>query len=165
MDIITFSWIDRYELLERIRWSVFNFTSVFANVELKHGPIKPDQQSCLEYAVTAVIEFDGAYEGIVWARCSELLAGRIAGGMRATGPEPNADTVNVALCEMLNVIAGEIRLFLSPGGKEVVLSLPTIFKEVRLRREDLKSGNENLHCSFYHLGEPLHVGMTMKKAL
>jgi len=163
-DVSRFRWIPKDELLKRIRKCVKDFTTVFVNLELDQEQA-PSDMAAPDSAVTAMIGFSGAYQGVVWVRCSEPLAERIAVGM--WGNEPNGIDHNVqhALVEMVNILGEDIKLFLSPHGRGVTLSIASVFQGEELCGPNLIDCPESLLCSFLHQGERLLVGMMVKKSL
>lgn len=158
-----FRWIAKDELLLRVRRSVSDFTTICANLELDHEH-PPPVPAGLAPAVTALIGFEGAYQGLVWAHCSEPLAKRMAAGMRGGGPSCG-DGVRDALGEMVNILGGEVKLFLSPAGSDVTLSLPAAFHGCGRYCPRFAPSPDSLYCSFRHGGERLMIGLLLRKAL
>lgn len=161
--VTPFRWIAKDELLLRVRRSVSDLTTICANLELEHEH-PPPVPTALASAVTALIGFEGAYQGLVWAHCSEPLAVRMAAGMRGGGAHSD-DDVRDALGEMVNILGGEVKLFLSPGGRDVSLSLPAVFLGSGMYCPRFVPSPDSLCCSFLHGGERLMVGLLLRKAL
>lgn len=162
-NLAPFRWIAKDELLQRLRKSVCDLTTILAELELEHEHPPPHPAGSAS-AVTALIGFDGAYQGLVWAHCSEPLAVRMAAGMRGGGPQRD-DGVCDALGEMVNILGGEVKLFLSPSGRDVALSLPAAFHGGGMYCPRFVPSPDSLFCSFLHGGERLLVGVMMRKAL
>lgn len=163
-NLTPFRWIAKDELMQRVRKSVSDFTAICANLELEHEHPLPDPAGPAS-AVTALIAFDGAYQGMVWAHCSEPLAVRMAAGMRCDVSDGIDEGVCDAMGEMVNILGGEVKLFLSPGGRDVALSLPAAFHGNGMYCQKFVPSPDSLFCSFLHGGDRLLVGVMMRKTL
>lgn len=163
-DITRFRWIPKEEMLTRIRKSVSDFMTVFADLEPDHEHHAADPDD-LNPALTAVVGFDGEYRGVVWVRCSERLAVRIAAGMWGERPAAADNNVLDAMSEMVNIFGEDITIFLSPRNRNLLLSIPSVFRDDESACTDFMHSPENLCCSFVHEGERMLVGMMMKKSL
>lgn len=162
-DVGRFRWIPKEEMLTHIRKSVSDFMTVFADLEPDHEH-HPADPADLDPALTAVVGFSGEYHGVVWVRCSEPLAARIAAGMwgeRSAGD----DNVLGAMGEMVNIFGEDIKIFLSPRNRDLTLSIPSVFRGDDRSCADFMQSPENLCCSFAHQGERMLVGMMVKKKL
>jgi CheY-specific phosphatase CheX len=111
-----------------------------------------------------MIDFDGDYLGVVWAHCSEPLAVRITAGMLGYGPAGIDDTVHDALGTMINILGGDVKLFLSRGGCNVDLSLPRVYHGDGSGHPVFVHDPESIRCSFLLGQERLTVGLTVRKA-
>ena len=163
LDPIPFRWVAKEELLQRVRKGVCEFVALCASLEMDHEfpPPAPDNRA----AVTAMIAFDGDYMGIVWAQCSEPLAVRLAAGMLGTRPAGIDDDVRETLGAMINILGGDVKLFLCRGGGNVDLSLPWVSPADGNSQPKFISDRESMLCSFLHGRERLLVGVTVRKAL
>lgn len=164
LDASRFRWIPKDDLLTRIMKCVKDFTTVFVNLELDHEQVEADTAASGS-ALTAMIGFSGDFHGVVWVRCSEPLAERIAVGMWGNEPHGTDHNVRRALVEMVSIIGEDIKRFLSPQGRGVTLSIASVLRDDELCGPDLIGCPESLLCSFLHQGERLLVGMTVKKSL
>lgn len=163
-DPTPFRWVAKEELLQRVRKGVREFMVLCANLDVDHEHPPPPPDSTTP-AVTAMIAFDGDYLGVVWARCSEPLAVRITAGMLGGSPTGIDDTVRDALGAMINILGGDVKLFLCRGGCNVDLSLPWVSDPDGSGDPDFIGGPESMHCSFLHGEERLLVGLTVRKVL
>jgi chemotaxis protein CheX len=160
---VPFRWVAKEDLLQRVRQGVSEFMTLCADLELNHEH-PPVEQIGMSPAITAMIAFDGDYRGVVWAHCSEPLAVRMATGMMGGNPAGIDETVRQAMGEMINVLGGDVKLFLCHGGCKVDLSLPWVSSADDADHPHFMSGPENLLCSFLHGEERLLVGLNVRKA-
>jgi|GEM_PF-3507829 len=163
-EAVPFRWVDKEDLLHRVRKGTREFMVLCANMEVDHEHPPADTHIATP-AVTAMIAFEGDYLGVVWARCGEPLAGRIAAGMLGAGQADDEDNVHVALGALINVIGGDVKLFLARGGYAVDLSLPWVSSADETHHPHFIGGPESLFCSFLHGEERLLVGVNVRKAL
>jgi len=164
LDACRFRWMHKEDIIKRIRKCIEDFTTVFVNLELDHEQV-PADTAAPDPAVTAMIGFSGTYQGVVWVCCSEPLAERIAIGMWGNEPNGINHTVRHALVEMVNILGEDIKLFFSPNGHGVTLSVASVFHGEDLCGPDLIGASESLTCSFLHQGERLLAGVMVKKSL
>lgn len=163
LDPTPFRWVAKDELLQRVRKGVSEFMVLCANLDVDHTPI-PTGPADWSPELTAMIAFDGDYLGVVWARCSKPLAMSIANGMLGAGPAGSDENVHDALGAMINILGGDVKLFLCHGGYRVDLSLPWVSLEDGMHPEFVDDPDSML-CSFSHGQERLLVGLTVRKAL
>ena len=158
-----FRWVAKEELLQRIGKGVCEFMALCANLEVQqeYPPPPPDGRTPV---VMAVIAFEGDYLGVVWARCSKPLAVRVAAGMLGTGAAAIDENVSEALGAMINILGGDVKLFLCHGGGTVNLSLPCVSQSNSSGHSEFTDGPESVLCSFLHGKERLLVGLTLRKA-
>ncbi|HEX9080203.1 MAG TPA: chemotaxis protein CheX [Desulfuromonadaceae bacterium] len=166
LDPSPFRWVAKEDLLQRVTQGVSEFMALCADLDVNHE-CPPPATDCLTPAVTAMIAFDGDYLGLVWARCSEGLAVRMAVGMLGARPAGIDDSVRDVLGAMINILGGDVKLFLCRGGCSVDLSLPWVSHPDGNGNShpDFISDPESMHCSFRHGEERLLVGLTVRKAL
>lgn len=163
-EAVPFRWVDKEDLLQRVRKGANEFMALCANLEVDHEHAPADTHIVLP-AVTAMIAFEGDYRGVVWVRCGEPFAGRIAAGMLGAGQADGGENMHVALGAMINVLGGDVKLFLARGGYTVDLSLPWVSSADEAHHPHVTGGPESLLCSFLHGGERLLVGVNVRKAL
>jgi len=161
---IPFRWVAKEELLQRVRKGVCEFMILCANLEVDHEH-PPPATDARTPAVTAMIAFDGDYLGVVWVQCSEPLAARIAAGMLGARPAGIEDGVREALGAMINILGGDVKLFLCRGGCNVDLSQPWVSLPDGSGHPEFVSDPESMRCSFRYGSERLLVGLTVRKAL
>jgi len=156
--------INREELISRIRLSVGDFSSVLADLQMEELSSE-DAHVAPESAVTGVVNFEGAYRGYVWASCSRSLASHMAERQTGCHGESHADPVGQLVGEMVNILGGELRLFLSPADRKIELSPPTVYHDDQEEFSDWTSDPNRLCCAFQHGEERLQVGVVLKRSL
>ena len=134
------------ELQQRILDSARNVFSVLADIALEECHEWPDKNH--ENWVTAMVGFHGAYDGLVALHCPEPLARRIAAGLLYEKGEVALQDVHDAMGEVINILGGDIKLFLDSGGRRIHLSLPSVF-----------AGGEELHTEFLAVPETVACSM------
>lgn len=158
--------IDHDELLERIKMSINDFTSTFAGMQAVSEPgqhIMPSDLVGNDLSVTAMIGFEGSYQGIAWISCSKPLVMRLATGLYGNEPDMLDENMHATLGELLNVLGGDVKLYLSPRGQDLRLSLPSLFHgKIRLHNNFIAEADV-LRCSFMMEDERLLAGVTLRK--
>jgi CheY-specific phosphatase CheX len=153
--------VDRGDLLDRIKLSINDFSTIFADMEMEH--VSHDEEHVrLDGAITGIVSFEGAYKGLVWARCSESFAALMANRLKSAEEELLDNHAREAVGEMVNILGGELRLFLSPGGRRIELSSPSVFKGNELDSSGFETTPTHLCCTFQHGLERLHVGVVLR---
>lgn len=153
-----FHWEIKDDLVQRIETGLQNSVGILADMELEfepHSTDGPDEAM----SVTAVIGFDGEYRGVLSLHCPEAIALRIAEGMLGIKPEDIDDDVRDAVGEVVNILGGEVKSFLSPGGLEVALSTPEVFYGNDEFPGHLRHNPESLFCAYRHSGARFLVGV------
>lgn len=157
----------KFALLDRIEFSARSIFSNFADIELPpatRNTALPRQYDSKEL-ITATIRFDGIYKGLLALHCPEPLAIQLATGILGVRPEDaNMDVHNV-LEEAINILGGDIKLFLESGGKEISLSTPKVYCENVQHENQLYSETESLNCSFGYGAQKVTVGVVLKRNL
>lgn len=153
----------REDMLRSIEKGLQDSVGALACIELE-----PDRQSVSgpdrAMVVTAMVGFKGLFHGLVSLHCPEALALRIAGGMLGIDPSGIDDDVRDAMGEVVNIVGGEVKRLLSPGGLEVALSPPSVYHGDDDRCDGTPDGQEGLLCAYLHEGERLLVRVAVSKA-
>ncbi len=155
-------WINKNDLLDRVMKSVGDFTSVFADIEMDSLPaseyvIEQDK------AMTAIIGFEGACNGVAWASCSESFAELMASRMKRVELSRLEEGKRAAMVDMVTLLGGDIRLLFSPANKEIRLSEISVYKTDEFDCSEIIENPANLRCQFKHSDEHLYVGVMLGK--
>lgn len=113
------------ELHSRMLASARNVFSVMADITLEECYGGPGVLH--ENWVTALVGFEGTYSGLVALHCPEPLARRAAAGLLCTDQELDAQELCDAMGEVVSILSGDMKLFLNSGGRQVRLSIPSVF--------------------------------------
>lgn len=149
--------------MRSIEQGVRNSVGALANLDLEpERPMAGGPDRVL--AVTAVIGFEGRYRGLLSLHCPEPLAVRIAAGMLGVTPAGIDDDVCDAIGRVANILGGEVKGLLSPGGRDVAISPPTLLCGDWDWVADPAADSEGVYCSFRHDGERLLVGVKVSRA-
>lgn len=138
--------ITREELQQRIQDSAINIFSVMADIALVECHDRTNAQ--LQNWITALVGFEGVYSGLVVLHCPEQLAQRTAAGLLGTSGKVAVQDVHDAMGEVVNILGGDMKLYLDSGGRRVQLSTPSVF-----------TGDGQFHGEF--LQEPDTVAFAM----
>lgn len=152
--------VEAEDLIERIKLSIADFSSVLIGSELEHIP--HDEHAELINPVTAVLCFDGACSGIIWARCSEPFASFLAGRFRGCEEDSLLDHAGDAVTEIVHILGSEIRLFFSPMNKKFKLSEPEVFIGSAEGCESLINSDKRVCCTFRYGRQRLQVGVVLQ---
>lgn len=117
--------ITREELQQRIQDSAINIFSVMADIALVECHDGTNAQ--LQNWITALVGFEGVYSGLVVLHCPEQLAQRTAAGLLGTPGKVAVQDVHDAMGEVVNILGGDMKLYLDSGGRRVQLSTPSVF--------------------------------------
>jgi len=154
-----FHMICRDELQRRMLDSACNVFSVMADIALQESHETPDGQH--ESWVTALIGFEGAYSGLVALHCPEPLARRTAAGLLCAGEEPDMQDVFDAMGEIVNILGGDMKLYLDKGGRRVRLSTPTVFVREGDFYAEFQSVPDTVACTMAADGERLMISVQL----
>ncbi|MBI5537707.1 MAG: chemotaxis protein CheX [Deltaproteobacteria bacterium] len=114
-----------------------------------------------EPTMTSIVQMTGLWQGAVTLRCLPELAGRIAAAMFGTAPsEASPDEVRDALGEVVNMIAGNLKIHLPAGCQ---LSLPAVV-EGREYRVGVPGTSVLIQLSLATDGHPFMVGVLERNA-
>lgn len=145
------------ELHQRMLDSARNLFSVMADIALEECHEGPDVQQ--EKWVTALVGFEGTYSGLVALHCPEPLARRIAAGLLCVAGDVAVEDVHDAMGEVVNILGGDVKLFLAGGGREVRLSTPSVFEGDRDFHAEFLAVPETVSCTLNEGGERLLIGV------
>lgn len=139
--------ISRFDLHQRLMHSARNVFNVMADIALEecHEEVADQQQEW----VTALIGFEGSYSGLVVLHCPEPLARRTASSLLCAGDDIAVQDVHDAMGEVVNILGGDIKLLLDGGGKQVQLSVPSVF-----------DGDTGFHDDFMMVPETVALAMS-----
>lgn len=152
-----FHMISSDKLQQHMLDSARNVFSVMADIALEEYHEGPDEQQ--EDWMTALIGFEGTYCGLVVLHCPEPLARRIATRLLYVSGEVNTQDVFDAMGEVVNILGGDIKLYLDRGGRHVRLSTPSVFVGNRVFRDEFLAGPDTLACSMAAGNERLLIGV------
>ncbi len=157
-----FSMISRDELQQCMQDSARNVFSVLTDIALEECHEKPDDLE--ESWVTALVGFEGTYNGLVALHCPEPLARRIAAGLLRVTGEVAFQDVHDAMGEMVNILGGDMKLFLDNGGRRVQLSIPSVFTGDGAFHAEFLSASETVSCSMASGSERLLIGVQVSRS-
>ena len=156
-----FHMISRDELQQRMVQSVRNVFNVMADIALEEHHDGPDGQE--GNWVTALVGFEGAYSGLVALHCPEPLARRAAAGLLCAGDDVVVQDVHDAMGEVVNILGGDMKLFLDKGGRRVRLSIPSVFTGHGEFHEEFLAVPETVTCMMASGDERLLVGVQISR--
>lgn len=110
-----------------------------------------------------MLGFEGAYSGLVALHCPEPLARRTAAGLLDAAGELAARDVWDAMGEVVNILGGDLKLYLDKGGRSVQLSIPSIFAGDRLFQEEFLAGPETVACTLAYGDVRMLMGVQVKR--
>lgn len=149
--------ICRDELQRRIMASAYNVFRVMADIVLEECHEEPCGKA--HDWVSALIGFGGTYSGLVALHCPEPLARRTAAGLLCAQSDPDMQDVHDAMGEVVNILGGDLKLFLDKRGREVQLSIPSVFVSDAEFRDELMISPETVTCRMTAGGETLMIGI------
>lgn len=152
-----FHMISRDELQRRLQDSARNVFSVMADIALEECHEGHDEQQ--EIWVTALIGFEGTYSGLVALHCPEPLARRTTFGLLGETCEVGSQDVCDAMGEVVNILGGDMKLFLDSGGRQVRLSTPSVFVGNGEFRAEFLLEPETVACTMTSGSERLLIGV------
>jgi chemotaxis protein CheX len=155
------SMISRDELQQRMLDSARNVFSVVADINLEECHERPDGH--YEDWVTALVSFEGSYNGLVALHCPEPLARRTTATLLCAGKDVNLQDVFVAMGEVVNILGGDMKLYLDRGGRQVRLSEPLVFVRDRDSHDMLLSVPETIVCTMAAGDERLMIGVQVSR--
>lgn len=156
-----FHMICRDELQRCILASAHNVLSVMADIVLEE--CHEGMCSKAHNGVTALIGFGGTYSGLVALHCPEPLAQRIATGMLCTEGVVEMQELFDAMGEVVNILGGDMKLFLDRGGRQVQLTTPSVFMGNREFRDKFLSNAETVTCAMSSGSERLLIGVQVSR--
>ena len=77
-------------------------------------------------SITGMVGFAGIYSGVISIHCPLDLALKMTSNMLGVEPEEANEDLNDAIGEIANMLGGNIKQFLTKGGLDVQLSIPTV---------------------------------------
>lgn len=149
--------ICRDELQRRIMASAHNVFRVMADIVLEECHEEPCGKS--HDWVSALIGFDGTYTGLLALHCPEPLARRTATGLLCVQSGLDMQDVHDAMGEVVNILGGDLKLLLDKRGREVQLSIPSVFISDAEFRDELMTSPETVTCRMTAGGETLMIGI------
>lgn len=152
-----FHMISRDELQKRMLDSARNVFSVMADIALEECHEAPGAHQ--ENWVTALISFEGTYSGMVALHCPEPLARRTTVGLLSAAGEVEMQDVHDAMGEVVNILGGDMKLYLDRGGKQVQLSTPSVFMGDGEFRAAFLAGVDTVACTMAVGDERLLIGV------
>jgi len=157
-----FHMIARDELQRRLVDSARNVFSVLADIVLEEGEQHADAGEHDTW-VTALIGLDGAYSGMVALHCTESLARRAALGLMRVAKTLDEQDMLDAMGEVVNIIAGDVKLYLDHSGTRVRLSLPSVFVGGRPFQRAFLDWTDTMACILAAGDEQLLVGVQVSR--
>lgn len=139
--------ISRFDLHQRLLHSACNVFDIMADITLEECHEKPDGYQ--DEWITALVGFEGSYSGLVVLHCPEPLARRTASSLLCAGDDIAMQDVHDAMGEVVNILGGDIKLLLDGGGKQVQLSVPSVF-----------DGDTGFHDEFMMVPETVSLAMS-----
>lgn len=152
-----FPMICRDDLEQCLLDSARNVFRVMANIALKECHDQPVEQQ--DGGVTALVGFEGAFSGLVALHCPEQLARRTSAILLCAGEEVAAHDVCDAMGEVVNILSGDIKLYLDRGGRQVRLSTPSVFESDADFHEEFLAAPGTVACTMYAGEERLMIGV------
>jgi len=153
--------ISRDELLQCVMDSARNVFSVMAGIDLEECQMSQDGQH--DSWVTALISFEGSYSGLVALHCPEPLARRTTAVLLCAGDAVKLHDVFDAMGEVVNILGGDVKLYLGRGGRQIRLSTPSVFVRDRESHEVFLSVPETLVCTMAAGTEKLMIGVQVSR--
>lgn len=153
--------ICRDELQRRILASARNVFSVMADIALEECHEGPDERQ--ENWVTALVGFKGAYSGLVALHCPEPLARRITAGLLGKTGELDTQDVHDAMGEVVNILGGDMKLYLNSGGRQVYMSMPSVFVGDGAFHAEFLTVPETVTCTMSSNSERLLIGVQVSR--
>lgn len=157
-----FHMIARGELQQRLQDSACNIFSVMADIPLVECPEALDDPQ--PDWVTAMIGFEGTYSGLVALHCPEPLARRAAAGLLCMAGEVEQHDLFDAMGEVVNILGGDLKLFLDSGGRQVQLSTPSVFTGGREFHDEFFAHLATVTCNLAAGCDRLLVGVQVSRS-
>ncbi len=151
--------ISRSDLQQCLMDSARNVFRVTADIVLKVSQCQLAGQQ--EGWLTALVGFEGSYCGVVALHCPQSLARRTSAEMLCMGDELLLVDVFDAMGEIVNILSGDIKLFLDRRGRQVRLSTPSVFVTDGDFREIFPSASEAIACTLYAGDERLMIAVNI----
>ena len=82
-----------------------------------------DVSTQADCGVTALVQLEGLWQGAVILQCSTVLAEKLTEALFDTGVSPTVDDIRDALGELVNMVAGNVKVILS---RPAHLGLPVV---------------------------------------
>ncbi|MFA7403640.1 MAG: chemotaxis protein CheX [Pelobacteraceae bacterium] len=152
--------ISRDELQQRMQASARNVFSVMADIALEECFEGPDELQT--DWVTALLGFEGSYSGLVALHCPEPLARRITAGLLRVG-EVAVHDVHDAMGEVVNILGGDMKLFLGSRGRGIQLSSPSVFAGYGEFYAEFLLVPETVTCTMAAGDERLLIGVQVSR--
>jgi chemotaxis protein CheX len=118
--------------------------------------------SAFQCNVTAMVGFAGIYSGIISVNCPLPLALTVTSNMLGMEVEDMCEDVNDALGEIANMLGGQLKMLLSKGGLDILLSIPTVISGEEYTVSVLKE-HDSVIIPFTCEGLRFLVGLKLKK--
>lgn len=79
----------------------------------------------LRSSISGIVGLTGKYSGVLAIHAPELVARAITGNFLGMEVDEINEDVQDAIGELANMLAGNVKSYLSPGGKDIDLSIPS----------------------------------------
>lgn len=135
--------------------AVIEVFQLMANAQLEANPASTDEPHGEQ---TAMVGLAGALCGMATLRCSQKTAGKFAASMLGGDAGSNPATVQDALSELCNMIAGNFKAKVSNLADHCMLSVPTVItgEDYSLDAPDPSDG---FTVALTYEGDPLWVAL------
>ena len=113
-------------------------------------------------SISATVGFAGMYSGAVSIHCPLTFAGLVAAHMMGTDGNCEYECIHDAMGELANVLAGDIKQFLTRGGLDIQLSTPSVISGAHYL---LSAANhhQNVTVMLTIAGEPFYVSLVAER--
>jgi chemotaxis protein CheX len=113
-------------------------------------------------SISSMVGLAGQYAGIVSLHCPQSLGLKFTGSMLGVPVDEIGDDVTDAVGELANMVAGNMKQLLSPGGMDVHLSIPTVIYGDRYVIDTILN-EDSLLVTFTYEDESFTIGLSIKK--
>lgn len=153
--------ISQDELQYRMLESMRKIFSVLADIALKECQERLDELE--ENWVSAMVGFEGSYSGLVALHCPEPLARRITSGLLQAVGEVDGQDILDAMGEVVNILGGDLKLYLDSDGRQVSMSIPMVFVGDSEFKDEFMLGKDTVTCTMAAGTERLLIGIQLNK--
>jgi chemotaxis protein CheX len=116
---------DDFKLDQEVVAATKDVFSTMVMMELEDGPPVVGKGGEIQSNISSMIGLGGGIRGILAIHCLAEVAQGITGAFLGMDIEALNDDVKDAICELNNMVAGNLKVFFAKSGVDIQLAIPT----------------------------------------